>query len=303
MPSLLRASLGSVVALAIAFAWVGAPKAAPRDEKRPTPAGATCTIAGRPLVDMSQHIVTRLAALQATKILEEAAASDPAKAAAIEASRKAMMAKGWKHVGATGFVIKAKSPSQAKSTLARAFGFFFPTLQAQTYSTADPVNGTVIFDSWSDGDDATWEGSAYLENYDSHQWMFSDNQLLTDVETEPQLVDLTPRGSSNRADFRRTREGNLEPVRIKQGLDAPTVCNCPGQGGGPGQQGKPAKSDMECFTRVGLNRAATACGSGFIGCRRAGAAYWSCVGLVCGGAAASQTLAEFYRWTRDCWPS
>lgn len=178
----------------------------------------------------------------------------------------------------------------------RIENWIFPRVSAQTYSSEgpEPINGIGVWSAWDDGDDSTWEGGSYFENYDTGQWASVDKQM--NITTDHPWVTWTDTRSFEPRD--RTREGApapapvaYRPIRLDQGISDPSACACTGQ-----RRQLPAN----CMMSLALDRSAIHCGVTFGGCALSGPKYMACVAALCGGRIAWEFLAELYRWGRDC---
>jgi hypothetical protein len=216
-------------------------------------------------------------------------ARDPRFAKLMDASAERLATRGYKNRSLE--TLHLLSDTRRETTVAqRIWEALVPRLSAQDVFGAsgdEPINGVGVWSAWDDGDDSTWEGNAYLENYDSGQWYSVDNQL--DVSSEmTRLVWADSRDFEARD--RHTREG-LAPVAFRpRQLSAPSVCSC----------GRSAEIPASCMLRVALDRSFVRCGIAAGGCLLSGPGYVGCVGTGCGGSITWEFLAEAWRWGRDC---
>lgn len=75
----------------------------------------------------------------------------------------------------TIYVERSLDPEEAMDILGdRGSRLIQPRRASTTYSN---WQGEQIFWSWDDGNDATWEGSQYVERYSDHAWASYDGQL------------------------------------------------------------------------------------------------------------------------------
>jgi hypothetical protein len=210
-------------------------------------------------------------------------------AKAMDASAERLSKRGYKNRHLETVTILTDTRG-SESLAQRIWEFFVPRVSAQVYGANgdEPINGLGIWSAWDDGDNSTWEGNAYFENYDSGQWYSLDNQL--DVSSEYTQVRWADARDFEGRDIR-TREGVVPAALGVRQLSAPTVCDCVGRG-----RYLPAN----CMLRTALDRSFVRCGIAAGGCLLSGPGYIGCVGGGCGGSIAWEFLAEAWRWGRDC---
>lgn len=269
--------------------------------ERPAPGATACAPTGKAAFDPTRHELQVLGSGEAEGLLDSRKRANPRLAAALAASEAAFAKKGWKRKGVVqAYRIRAKNSARKSSVAHRVLRFFFPTVHAQEFPSyfEEPINGVGIMTAWDDGDDATWEGTSYFENYDTGQWALIDNQM--DVETETRWIRWANTRDAEPRDRERTREGDLEyaPIAFRsgapQGLSHPTACTC--DLAYASRRTLPAN----CMMATALDRSVITCGVAFAGCRRTGPFAWGCTGVMCGANFVGQFLAEMYRWGRDC---
>jgi hypothetical protein len=235
-----------------------------------------------------QRIETYVGAA-AREFIQVKRSRDPRFAKAMDESAERLAKRGYKYRNLE--TLHLLSDTRQETTIAqRIWESFVPRLSAQDVFGAsgdEPINGIGVWSAWDDGDDSTWEGNAYFENYDSRQWYSVDNQL--DVSSEITRVVWADSRDFEARDPH-TREG-LAPVafRVRQ-LSAPSVCSC----------GRSGEIPASCMLRVALDRSFVRCGIAAGGCLLSGPGYVGCVGTGCGGSITWEFLAEAWRWGRDC---
>lgn len=80
---------------------------------------------------------------------------------------------------------------------------FAPSLHAQTYSESN-ADGEVIYYSWDDGDDGTWEGQQFFEAYRDGYWELTD--LQEDINEDPRVLWAWLSGSRDDRELRHPYE-------------------------------------------------------------------------------------------------
>lgn len=244
--------------------------------------------------------------------------------------------KGWKAANVFAVVTMQDDAGAGgpRAVALRIWERLVPRLAAQTaYTNGEgPFDGVVIYESWNDGDDTTWEGMSYFENYDtgqafsaaSQEWTGADYERVFWVEAGaydppgrdpfPMLARWLPRGAGTSQRLLLTGmagddgagrcmlsavDASFSPDVVVSGpspsamQDPSTPTSCPCPRSG-GEE--PIAS---CALKIGITRSWVWCGSVFAGCRWAGS-LWKACGIGCAARAASETLTEGYRWHRDC---
>lgn len=106
-------------------------------------------------------------------------ARDPKVWSAFQASAAEMRSRGFKPTGQTVIVRRYRADAQAalrQSPLNELLRRVFPSVHAQTTSYSDG-NGEVIYVSWDDGNDETWEGEQFVQYYSDGYWELTNKQL------------------------------------------------------------------------------------------------------------------------------
>jgi len=251
-----------------------------------------------------------------------------------------LASKGWKPADALAVVTLQAEPGGggAAAVARRIWDALVPALAAQTvHSNGEgPFEGVVVYESWDDGDETTWEGMSYFENYDtgqafsaiSQEWTGGDYEHVHWAESvgydppsddpPPYLAKWLPEGAGRRqrmvltsAAARAEGAGCMGAIK-----EAAMASDAPASGpfaatesAGAQDPGTPTSCPCpvyggeepiaSCAMRVGITRSWVWCGSVFAGCRWAGS-LWKACGIGCAARALSETLVEGYRWYRDC---
>jgi hypothetical protein len=248
--------------------------------------------------------------------------------------------KGWKSTDVFAVVtLQAESSRGGAAAVARRiWDAFVPALAAQTvHSNGEgPFEGVVIYESWDDGDDTTWEGMSYFENYDTGQAFSAASQEWTGADYEhvfwaesggydppgddppPYMARWLPDGAGQRRRMvLATAADTAEPTGcMDAGRRASAASDASASGPFASMEaavrqdpGTPTSCPClrygweepiaSCALKVGITRSWVWCGAVFAGCRWAGS-LWKACGIGCAARALSETLVEGYRWHRDC---
>ena len=190
-------------------------------------------------------------------------------------SSERLRARGWKP---TENVVVVRT---VRDSLARRGGSN-GIVPAQTAYTDE---GEVVFWSWDDGDDGTWEGEMWAQRYSDAAEALSDAQA--DVRTEDQYViweDLVYWDSPTirqeyqqvRENFRKASPFLLASLRPANGIQL-------------------ARVDARQFVRDWMACTVVGCGGAAAGCVFSGPLYIECVFLGCHAAVSFCALGEIIR--------
>jgi hypothetical protein len=176
--------------------------------------------------------------------------------------------------------------------------WFMPRLAAkQEYGEGE---GYVVYSSWDDGDDATWEGNIFVQANDpSGTWYTLNTQVDVTADWLPvRWVDGGRGGDRDRGEREyRTRDGGLELVNLRgvsllSAMQAGTGCGClsrawSGKAAGCIFQTSLLEAGGQCLAAAGL-------------CRWAGPGYFGCVGRGCALVLGGRLWNNAIAWKNNC---
>jgi hypothetical protein len=107
---------------------------------------------------------SQLIGQQADAYLAQKASRNPVFARALKESEDRLAAKGWKKVPGGAMVVTRTVREAEPNFLGRVLRLFGAPVHAQ-YLTAGTGSGEIVFSSWDDGDNNTWEGFIAIDDY------------------------------------------------------------------------------------------------------------------------------------------
>lgn len=145
----------------------------------------------------------------AAAYLKAKLAKDAAIWNAYETSAAHLRARGFKQTNEVVVVRRYRAPVNAgrtSSPFQELLRRFVPSLQAQVVS-ASSSEGEVIYTSWDDGNDESWEGEQFFQDYSDGYWELT--QLQEQIVEDPVVMWATLVGSRDGRE--RIERGGLLP--------------------------------------------------------------------------------------------
>jgi hypothetical protein len=212
-----------------------------------------------------------------------------------------------------GAVVRGKrfQPGRAKANhlLGQVANLVMPSLKAQAAAEVGSYGdiGYVIVDSWTDNDDATWEGTIWGHLNDIEGgfcFSFHLDTSASDADTPPRLVASYGGGFVTSArGVRGIKEEDIERFLGKltrASLAAETISRsplvpmvaggCPCSGDGVG----------DCILRNVLGDSWQTCAAAAVGCGVSGPAWPECVAAACGSWLLVELVQEMWDWWWNC---
>lgn len=160
-----------------------------------------------------------------------------------------------------------------------------PHVQLASETQIQDSDGEIVFWSWDDGDDSTWEGSMYMSDYEYSSEALSNTQLwIADEESHYPLWEENIYYDGG------TTPGPIDKARINHARDGIQLVSF-----SSGGNFKLVQSSVHRLVQDWGWCAASMCGGAILGCRATGPKYPVCVKFNCSLGAISCGIFALYQ--------